>query len=152
MGVTLNINGNDRVVHSDPDTPLLHVLRGELKLKGAKFGCGLEQCGACAVLVDGVSSLSCAIPVGELAGRAIMTVEGIAESVHGAKIQKAFLEASAAHCGYCTPGLVVAATALLLTNPRPNRSTAMKALAPHICRCGCHPRVLRAIEIAAGEE
>lgn len=151
MSLTLRINGADRAIASDPETPLIHVLRDELKLKGAKLGCGLEQCGACAVLVDGEVMLSCATPAAVFADREITTIEALGDTPEGARVQEAFVAASAAQCGYCTPGLVVAVTALLRRDPAPSREAATEALTPHLCRCGSHPRVLRAVEIAAGQ-
>ena len=148
----LRINGRVRTVRSEPDTPLLYVLRDELKLKGAKFGCGLEQCGSCAVLADGETTLTCVTPAAAFAGRDIVTVEGLAATEVGARVQSAFIEASAAQCGYCTAGLVVAVAGLLGRNPAPGREEARAALAPHLCRCGAHPRVLRAVGIAAGTQ
>ena len=150
MTLTLRINGKDHKIRSEANTPLLYVLRDELQLKGAKFGCGLEQCGACAVLADGEATLSCVAPAGAFVGRDIVTVEGLASTQLGARVQAAFVKASAAQCGYCTAGLVVGATALLGRSPTPSREEAKAALAPHLCRCGAHPRVLDAVEIAAG--
>jgi aerobic-type carbon monoxide dehydrogenase small subunit (CoxS/CutS family) len=149
--LTLRINGETREVASDPETPLIYVLRDELKLKGAKLGCGLEQCGACAVLVDGEVAMSCVSPAGSFEGKEIVTVEGVAATETGARVQAAFVEATAAQCGYCTAGLVVAVTGLLAKTPKPDRETAKRELAPHLCRCGSHPRVLRAVEIASGQ-
>ena len=149
MTLRLRINGNDHEIRSEANTPLLYVLRDELKLKGTKFGCGLEQCGACAVLVEGEATLSCVAPAGDFVGREIVTVEGLASTQRGARVQAAFVKASAAQCGYCTPGLVVAVTALLDRWPAPSREEAKAALAPHLCRCGSHPRILDAVEIAA---
>ncbi len=145
----LRINGRDHTVASPPDTPLVYVLRDELGLKGTKLGCGLEQCGACAVLADGEAVLSCIAEAGAFAGREIVTVEGLAETATGRRVQAAFVRASAAQCGYCTAGLVVAVTGLLRKTPNPDRDTAKAALTPHICRCGSHPRVLRAVGIAS---
>lgn len=149
MTLTLNINGDDCRVTSEPDTPLIYVLRDELKLKGTKLGCGLEQCGACAVLVDGTPVLSCVSPVSMFEGKVIITIEGIDSREVGRRVQEAFVAASAAQCGYCTAGLVVATTALLEDNPVPNLADIKEALTPHLCRCGSHPRVLRAVEEAA---
>lgn len=149
MGLKLNINGAEREVRADPDTPLLFVLREELKLKGAKLGCGLEQCGACHVLADGVSVPSCVAPAGSFEGKKIVTVEGLSESEIGRRVQAAFVKAGAAQCGYCTAGLVIGATALLTEMPHPDREAAKAALNPHLCRCGAHPRVLKAVEMAA---
>ncbi|PRY77461.1 (2Fe-2S)-binding protein [Marivita geojedonensis] len=148
MSLTLRINGEDCVIASDPETPLLFVLRDELKLKGAKLGCGLEQCGACAVLVDGEATLSCVAPAATFEGREIVTVEGVADIAEGRRVQDAFVAANAAQCGYCTSGLVVAATALALVGRPVSREEAKAALEPHLCRCGAHPRVLEAVEIA----
>ena len=149
MTLTLNINGSPCQVSSDPDTPLIYVLRDELKLKGTKLGCGLEQCGACAVLVDGAPVLSCVSPVSMFEDAAITTIEGIGARETGRRVQQAFVARSAAQCGYCTAGMVVAATALLDENRAPNRDEIVRALTPHLCRCGSHPRVLRAVEEAA---
>jgi aerobic-type carbon monoxide dehydrogenase small subunit (CoxS/CutS family) len=147
--LTLNITGNDHQITCDPDTPLVFVLRDELKLKGTKLGCGLEQCGACAVLVDGAAVLSCVSPVSAFEGKSVTTIEGIEASDTGRLVQAAFKAQSAAQCGYCTAGLVVATTALLDSNPKPDRTQITDALTPHLCRCGSHPRVLRAVEEAA---
>lgn len=151
MTLRLQINGSAHEVAVDPDTPLIYVLRDNLKLKGAKLGCGLEQCGACAVLVDGAVQLSCVTPAQAFEGREITTIEGIADTKIGKRVQEAFVEASAAQCGYCTPGLVVAVTALLQDTPDPDREAVKQALAPHLCRCGSHPRILRAVEIAGSK-
>jgi len=148
--LTLRLNGALHEITSPPDTPLIFVLRNELKLKGTKLACGLEQCGACAVLVDGRSVLSCVTAVDAFDGQDITTVEGIGATEMGARVQEAFMAESAAQCGYCTAGLVVASTALLTGNPDPDRDTVAAALTPHLCRCGSHPRVFRAIARAAG--
>lgn len=148
MSVSLTINGTRHDITSDLDTPLVYVLRDELKLKGTKFGCGLEQCGACAVMVEGKAVLSCVTPVEVFDGKEITTIEGIAETEIGQRVQRAFVEETAAQCGYCTPGLVVAAVALLENTPTPDSETTKRALTPHLCRCGSHPRVLKAIERA----
>ena len=149
MTLTLRINGETRTVASDPDTPLVYVLRDEFGLKGTKLGCGLEQCGACAVLVDGRAVLSCVSAVETFAGRDITTIEGIAASDTGRRVQDAFVAVSAAQCGYCTAGFVVAATALLAANPAPDRKATVAALTPHLCRCVSHPRLLEAVRRAA---
>ncbi len=149
MTLTLRINGEARNVTSDPDTPLIYVLRDELKLKGTKLGCGLEQCGACAVLVDGVSLPSCVSPAGTFEGREITTIEGIQAHETGRRVQAAFIAESAAQCGYCTAGLVVATTSLLDQNESPDHDAIVLALNPHLCRCGSHPRVLKAVIRAA---
>ena len=145
----LEVNGRTHRLEVDPSTPLLYVLRNDLGLKAAKFGCGLEQCGACAVLVDGRSTLSCRLPVESVCGRSVTTLEGIgtAEQMH--PIQRAFLDEQAAQCGYCTPGLIVAAKALLDRTPSPTDSEIRDAFAAHLCRCGVHGRVIRAVHRAA---
>jgi aerobic-type carbon monoxide dehydrogenase small subunit (CoxS/CutS family) len=147
----LRINGNEVEVASDPETPLVYVLRDELKLKGAKLGCGLEQCGACSVLADGQPVMSCVTPAGAFEGREVVTAEGIATLPHGARVQAAFLAEAAAQCGYCTPGLVVAVTALVSAAEKPDRDAVRAALTPHLCRCGSHARVLRAVEAVIAE-
>ncbi len=147
----LRVNGRDHEVDCAPDMPLAYVLRNLLGLKGTKIGCGLEQCGACAVLVDGAVAYSCVAPAEAFAGREIVTVEALEDHPTGRRVQAAFVEAGAAQCGFCTAGLVVAVTALLDREPQPTRATVTDALTPHLCRCGSHPRVLRAVRIAAGE-
>lgn len=149
MTLKLTVNAIEYKVRSEPDTPLVYVLRDELKLKGTKLGCGLEQCGSCAVLVDGEPVLSCVSPVSVFEGKAITTIEGVADRETGRRVQDAFIAFSAMQCGYCTAGIVVATTALLEENPAPSRGEITKALTPHLCRCGSHPRVLRAVEEAA---
>ena len=149
MTMTLRINGAEHAVTSEADTPLIFVLRDELKLKGTKLGCGLEQCGTCAVLVDGKAVLSCVTEIAAFDGKEITTIEGLASNEIGRRVQAAFVEAAAAQCGFCTAGMVVAATALLAENPAPDRAATVSALTPHLCRCGSHPRVLQAVERAA---
>ena len=151
QGIELNVNGRLQIVNVDPTTPLLYVLRNDLKLKGAKYGCGLEQCGACKVLLDGEALPSCKVPVVEVAGRQIVTVEGLGsvDSLH--PVQRAFVEENAAQCGYCTAGLVVGVVALLAENPAPSDDAIVAALERHLCRCGVHDRVLKAVRRAAAE-
>lgn len=151
MNLRLKINGIQHDIRSDPDTPLVYVLRDELKLKGTKLGCGLEQCGACAVMVDGKAVLSCVTPVEVFDGQEITTIEGVSETEVGKRVQQAFIAQTAAQCGYCTSGLVVAATALLSKSPKPDDAATKAALTLHLCRCGSHPRVLRAIKEAIAE-
>lgn len=148
MSLTLRINGMARQIASDPDTPLLFVLRNELKLMGAKLGCGLEQCGACAVLVDGTPQMTCSSPASTFEGREIITVEGLCEDEVGRRVQDAFVAVNAAQCGYCTAGLVVAVTGLVAKGVPDDPDAIRDALAPHLCRCGSHPRVLEAVDIA----
>jgi nicotinate dehydrogenase subunit A len=147
----LLVNGERRELAVDPATPLLYVLRNDLGLTGAKYGCGLEQCGACAVLVDGAKVLSCSTPVSAFVGKAITTVEGIGspEALH--PLQRAFVAEQAAQCGYCVPGIVVAAKALLDHNPKPSDDEIREALDSHLCRCGTHARMLRAVRRAVQE-
>ncbi|MPZ59042.1 MAG: 2Fe-2S iron-sulfur cluster binding domain-containing protein [Rhizobiales bacterium] len=142
--VVLHINGTAREVDVDPSTPLLYVLRNALGLTGAKLGCGLEQCGSCAVLVDGTARPSCVAPVVQFEGAEIVTVEGLVESNGPGAVQRAFIEEGAAQCGYCTPGLVVAVEALRRRRPVPDEAAVRAVLAGHLCRCGTHAAVLRA--------
>ncbi len=151
MTMTLRVNGQSHEASADPDTPLIYVLRNELKLKGTKLGCGQELCGACAVLADGRPVLSCVSAVSAFEGVEITTVEGIGDNDTGRRVQNAFVDTSAAQCGYCTAGLVVAATGLLKKTRNPSRAEIVEALTPHLCRCGSHPRVIDAVERAAGE-
>lgn len=149
--IKLMVNGAEHRVDVDPATPLLFVLRNTLGLTGPKLGCGLEQCGACAVLVDGESTLCCNAAVGDFEGKEIVTVEGLAGDGDGNDVQRAFVEAGAAQCGYCTPGLVIATTALLRKTSRPDDAEVTEALLPHLCRCGSQPRILRAIRQLTGK-
>ena len=143
--ISLDVNGEIRQVEVDPSTPLIFVLRNQLGLTGAKLGCGLEQCGACAVLVDGESALTCSAPVAQFESRKIITVEGLRNHPIGAAVQQAFIEEGAAQCGYCTPGIVTAVTALLIGDRQPTNASIQEALKPHLCRCGSHVRVLAAV-------
>jgi nicotinate dehydrogenase subunit A len=144
--ISLNINGECREVSADPSTPLLYVLRNELGLTGAKQGCGLEQCGCCTVLVDGVAQQSCVAPVSQFEGAQITTVEGLSDDGRPGPVQRAFIAEAAAQCGYCTPGLVVAVEALRRSKTPPDQAAVREALAGHLCRCGTHAAVLRAVE------
>jgi aerobic-type carbon monoxide dehydrogenase small subunit (CoxS/CutS family) len=146
----LRVNGRNHEIRADAATPLVYVLRNELGLTGTKLGCGLEQCGACAVLVDGKSVLSCDAPVAQFVGRDIRTIETPDEPVL-AKVKAAFVEAGAAQCGYCIPGLVIAATALLKKSAHPVEGEIRAALQPHLCRCGTHARILAAVRKLASE-
>ena len=145
------MNGQHREVDADPDTPLLWVLRDELGLTGAKYGCGLEQCGACAVLCDGEPVPSCATPAGAFVGRELRTIEGIADGGVLHALQRAFVAEQAAQCGYCVPGILIALVALFERTPAPSDAEVGAALADHLCRCGAHPRMLRAVRRAARE-
>ena len=144
--LAITVNGTVREVEADPATPLIYVLRNRLGLVGAKFGCGLEQCGACAVIADGEKVLSCVRAVSEFEGCEIVTVEGLADDRELNPVQRAFLDESAAQCGYCTSGLIVAISNYLETTFSPDRAGAIAALDGHLCRCGAHPDVLRAID------
>jgi len=150
--ISLKINGEAHEVEADPATPLLFVLRNQLGLSGAKLGCGLEQCGSCAVLVDGRSTLSCSTAAGDFQGKEIVTVEGLAKGGQLSRVQQAFVDAGAAQCGYCIPGLVVAVTALLDSHPGADRDAVREALDPHLCRCGSHGRILAAVYSLFGRE
>jgi nicotinate dehydrogenase subunit A len=147
---TLRVNGTTRDVSVDPDTPLLFVLRNDLELNGPKFGCGLAQCGACAVLVDGKEVRSCVTPMSAVKG-AVETIEGLgtADKLH--PLQKAFIEEQACQCGYCGNGMVMSAKALLARSPRPTNQEIRTALNSHLCRCASHNRIVRAVQKAAKE-
>ena len=148
--LTLRVNGVDHHLRVDPQTPLLYVLRNDLGLTAAKFGCGLEQCYACAVLVDGEAVTSCATAAEAFAGKEITTLEGIGTPDRLDPLQQAFLEEEAAQCGYCIPGIIVGAKALLARTPQPSEEEIRAALAPHLCRCGSQPRIVKAVRRAAG--
>jgi nicotinate dehydrogenase subunit A len=147
--ISLNVNGRAVSVEADGDTPLLDVLRNHLGLVGTKFGCGLEQCGTCMVLIDGVPVKSCGKAVATVAGKSVMTIEGIGTPERPHPLQQAFLDEQAGQCGYCLAGIIVSAKALLDKNPAPSRRDIALALDDNICRCGSHPRMLRAVERAA---
>ena len=141
----LSVNGRAHDIQSDARTPLLYVLRDELKLNAAKFGCGLGQCGACTVLVDGEPVFSCLTPISLLAEKKITTLEGLGTLAQPAPIQRAFIEAQAAQCGYCIPGMMMRAQALLQKKPQASEAEIRAWLEPNLCRCGTHMRILRAI-------
>ena len=149
MSTTLNVNGQDQSVDADPDTPLLYVLRNDLKMNAAKYGCGLGQCGACTVIVDGKPIFSCLTPISLLAGRQIRTVEGLGTIDKPGPLQQAFIDEQAAQCGYCIPGMMMRAQALLERNPKPTDADIRVALEPNLCRCGTHMRIVRAVKRAA---
>jgi nicotinate dehydrogenase subunit A len=148
--VSFTINGKAASVTADPDTPLLDALRNHLGLSGPKFGCGLEQCGCCMVLIDGAPQKSCGKALSTVAGRELLTVEGLGSPERPHPLQQAFLDEQAGQCGYCLAGVLVSAKALLDKNPSPSRREIALALDDNICRCGSHPRILRAVERAAG--
>jgi aerobic-type carbon monoxide dehydrogenase small subunit (CoxS/CutS family) len=149
MAIRLTINDQPVSVAADGGTPLLTVLRDELGLRGTKFGCGTEQCGACVVLIDGEPVYSCTREVGTLAGKAVTTVEGLSRDGALSPLQQAFLDEQAGQCGYCLSGILVAAAALLRKKPKPSRADIVEALDPHLCRCGIHNRVVRAVQKAS---
>jgi nicotinate dehydrogenase subunit A len=145
----LNINGRDVTVDADPATPLLYVLRDDLQLSGAKFGCGLGQCGACTVMVDGNALLSCLTPLSVVGRRPVKTVEGLGTADQPGVLQSAFIEEQAAQCGYCIAGMIMRAQALLERNPSPTDAEIRQHMAINLCRCGTHMRILRAVRRAA---
>jgi len=143
--ITLTVNGKAHQVDVDPQTPLLDVLRGELALNGTKFGCGVAQCGACTVTLDGVAAYSCVVPVGTVRGRRVVTVEGLGTAEKPGLLQQAFIDEQAAQCGYCIAGMIMRAQALLDQNSAPSDSEIRTHMAPNLCRCGTHMRIFRAI-------
>jgi nicotinate dehydrogenase subunit A len=147
----LKVNGQLRRVEASPDTPLLYVLRNDLDLRAAKLGCGLEQCGACTVIVDGEARMSCRLPISALTASEITTLEGIGTREAPHALQRAFVAENAAQCGYCTAGILMSAKALLDRTPRPERAEICHALRDNLCRCGAHNRVVRAVQRAAKE-
>src|ERR1700676_4388311 len=149
--ISLTVNGDAVSVDADGDTPLLDVLRNHLGLVGSKFGCGLEQCGCCMVLVDGEPVKSCGKALSTVAGKTILTIEGLGTPDRPHPLQQAFLDEHAGQCGYCLPGILITAKALLDANPAPSRREIALALDDNICRCGSHARILRAVERAAAQ-
>jgi nicotinate dehydrogenase subunit A len=143
---SFKVNGSAVSVSANPDTPLLDVLRNHLGLKGTKFGCGLEQCGCCMVLIDGAPEKSCGKALSTVAGKSVLTIEGLGTPERPHPLQTAFLEEQAGQCGYCLPGILISAKALLDRNPKPSRTEIAQALDGNICRCGSHIRIIRAIE------
>ena len=151
MKIQLRVNGTPRTVDTDdPNTPLLYVLRDDLDLTGTRFGCGLAQCGACTVHVDGRAVRSCSTPIRAMQGKRVTTIEGLGSPEKPDPLQAAFIAEQAAQCGYCTAGIVMTARALLDTNPHPTEQQVREALTGNLCRCGSHARVLRAVMRAAG--
>lgn len=145
----LHVNGKPHAVDTAPDTPLLYVLRNELALNGAKFGCGLGQCGSCTVLLDGRPAMSCMVPVSVVGARQVRTVEGLGDANTPGVLQQAFIDEQAAQCGYCIAGMIMQATALLEKTPAPTDAHIRAHMAPNLCRCGTHMRILRAVRRAA---
>ena len=149
MAISLKVNGASHSTPAEPDTPLLYVLRNDLFLAGAKFGCGLAQCGACTVLVDGKATRSCVTPISVVGTSEITTIEGIGSLEKPHALQRAFIEEQAAQCGYCIYGMIMSAKELLDRNPRPGEQDVRTALAANLCRCGTHNRIIRAVLRAA---
>ena len=151
---TLNVNGKNRRVKAEPDEPLLWILRDDLDLTGAKFGCGVGECGACSVLIDNLARRSCRIQVQHVAsGQKIVTIEGLGTEEGLSPLQRAFIEHTAFGCGFCTPGMIVTATALLARNPNPTREEIIEAMDNNLCRCGSYPGVIEAIfAVTNGQE
>jgi nicotinate dehydrogenase subunit A len=150
MAINLKVNGKSHDVPADQDTPLLYVLRNDLSLVGAKFGCGLAQCGACTVLIDGNAARSCVTAIGSIGNSEITTIEGLGTIDKPHPLQKAFIDEQAAQCGYCINGMIMKAKELLDQKPQPNETDVREALAGHLCRCGTHNRIVAAI-VRAGQ-
>ena len=150
MAIDFKLNGKDVSVDVDPLTPLLEVLRNDLELNGPKFGCGLAQCGACAVLLDGTSLRSCVLPVQSVAGKEVTTLEGLGTVSSPHALQAAFIELQALQCGYCASGIITTAAAFLEKSPSPTDDEIKQALSGHLCRCGAQPRMVKAVARAAG--
>jgi nicotinate dehydrogenase subunit A len=149
MTINLNVNGQAHAVDADPATPLLYVLREDLRLNAAKFGCGMGQCGACTVIVDGRAIFSCLLPIAALDGRKVLTVEGLGSAEKPSAIQQAFIDEQAAQCGYCIAGMIMRAQTLLQKNAEPSDDEIRSHMQPNLCRCGTHMRILRAVRRAA---
>ena len=146
--IVLIVNGKSRKIQAEPQTPLLYVLRNELGLSGPQFGCGEEMCGACMVLIGNKAKQSCKLPVSAIGRARITTLEGLIEQGELHPVQRAFLEEQAAQCGYCINGMIIATTALLWKHPHPTDAQICRALDGNLCRCGSHPRILRAVRKA----
>jgi len=147
----LQVNGRARAVEADADSPLLYVLRDQLELRGPKFGCGLGQCGACTVHMDGQAVRSCVMPVSAVKNAKIVTLEGLGSSARPSPLQKAFIDEQAAQCGYCINGMVMQASDLLQRTPKPSEQQIRQGLALNLCRCGTHQRIVRAVQRASGQ-
>lgn len=147
--ISVQVNGVSRETKVDGDTPLLWVLREDLGMTGTKFGCGIAQCGACTVHIDGVAVRSCRLPLNQVGDRAVTTIEGVGETAIGARVQKAWLDLEVIQCGYCQSGQIMAAAALLAANPKPDDAAIDAAMAGNICRCGTYVRIREGIKLAA---
>ena len=148
MTIALAVNGRAVTMDVDPTTPLLDILRNHLNLKGSRYGCGLEQCGTCMVLIDGEAAYSCAREIGSVAGGSVTTIEGLGTPEHPHPLQTAFLHEQAGQCGYCLSGIIISAKALLDRTPQPTRADIVAALDKHLCRCGTHTRIIAAVQTA----
>jgi nicotinate dehydrogenase subunit A len=151
MKISLRVNGKTQVVDAEPEMPLLYALRNDLQLNGPKFGCGLAQCGACTVIMDGNAIRSCVLPMSEANNKAVTTLEGLGNTKKMHKIQQAFVDEQAVQCGYCINGMIMSSKALLDKNPKPTDAQIKEALAGNLCRCGTHIRILRAVKRASGQ-
>jgi len=149
--ISLAVNGKKQVVDVDPETPLLYILRNDFELNGPKFGCGLGQCGACTVIIDGNAVRSCQVQVTSAQNRPVTTVEGLGSTKKIHRLQQAFVDEQAVQCGYCIPGMIMTSKALLDKNPKPTDGQIKEALAGNLCRCGTHTRILRAVKRASGQ-
>ena len=147
--ITLNVNGKRHELDAEPDMPLLYALRNDLALNGAKFGCGLGQCGSCTVLLDGQPAFSCVLPLSLVRDRQVTTLEGLGTPDKPGPLQRAFIEEQAAQCGYCIPGMIMRAQALLAANPNPSDVDIRRYMQPNLCRCGTHMRIVKAVRRAA---
>jgi nicotinate dehydrogenase subunit A len=147
--LTITVNGQSHEVPAEPDTPLLYVLRNDLRLNAAKFGCGLAQCGACTVLVDGEPVRSCIYPVSDVVGKQVTTLEGLGDTDQLHPLQQAFIDEQAVQCGYCISGMIMTAAAFLTQNPKPDGPAIRTGMAGNLCRCGTHVRILKAVARAA---
>ena len=149
--IPLKVNGRSQVIEAEPDMPLLYALRNDLRLNGPKFGCGLAQCGACTVIMEGNAIRSCVTPMSAVQNKSVTTLEGLGSTKKMHKIQQAFVDEQAAQCGYCINGMIMSSKALLDKNPKPTDSQIREALARNLCRCGTHIRILRAVKRASGQ-
>ncbi len=148
--ISFTLNGKKTELLIDPTSTLLWVLRNNLELTGTKYGCGMGFCGACTVLIDNEAVRSCTLPVGDVAGKKVVTIEGLAKNGKLHPVQQAFVEHDALQCGYCTPGMILNAVALLMKNPKPTQQDIINGMEDNLCRCGAHVRIIKAVETAAG--
>jgi nicotinate dehydrogenase subunit A len=149
--ISLKVNGKAQVIDADADMPLLYALRNDLQLNGPKFGCGLAQCGACTVIMDGNATRSCVTPLSTAQNKSVTTLEGLGSTKKMHRIQQAFVDEQAVQCGYCINGMIMTTKALLDKNPKPTDRQIKEALAGNLCRCGTHVRILRAVKRASGQ-